>query len=313
MPHEHEHQHRQQHGQRRGRGRGRDPDGGSGHGHRHDGDPALVLDAAALDAVLFDMDGVVTDTAGLHADAWKETFDAFVRDRRERSRDPAGGDGGDGEDLRPFDPERDYRRLVDGRPRLDGIRAFLDARRIVLDEGKPGDGPDRRTVHGLGAAKQERFLARLHEAGVSTFDDAVGLVRALRDAGRRVGVFSASRNAGRVLARAGLDVLFDARVDGTLAAELGLPGKPDPAMLLETARRLRAEPTRCAVVEDAVAGVEAGRRGRFARVLGLARDGRTRRLEEAGADVVVSSLAHVSILTREGGAARARPDRGAPL
>lgn len=244
----------------------------------------LVLDPAELDAVLFDLDGVVTDTASVHAAAWTRLFDDHLSHRRPRP----------GEDLRPFTPE-DYLRFVDGVSRADGVRRFLASRGIELPDGEPGDGPDAETVNGLGNRKDRLFAERLAEDGVDAFDSTVELVRALRAAGIGVAVFSASRNCRAVLEAAGLGDLFPVRVDGVVAAELGLPGKPDPAVLLEAARRLGVTPGRTAVVEDAEAGVEAGRRGGFALVIGVDRGGDPKRLAASGADVVVADLAEVEV------------------
>jgi alpha,alpha-trehalase len=245
----------------------------------------VTLDPVELDAVLFDLDGVVTDTASVHAAAWTRLFDEFLS-----SRPP-----GPGEDLRPFTPE-DYLRHVDGVPRADGVRRFLASRGIDLPDGEPGDGPDALTANGLGNRKDRLFQERLAADGVETFGSTVELVRALRSVGVGVAVFSASRNCQAVLEAAGLGDLFPVRVDGVVAAELDLPGKPDPAVLLEAARRLGADPGRTAVVEDAEAGVEAGRRGGFALVIGVDRAGDPDRLAASGADVVVADLAEVELV-----------------
>jgi alpha,alpha-trehalase len=244
----------------------------------------VTLDPGELDAVLFDLDGVVTDTASVHAAAWTRLFDDYLAHRSARP----------GEDLRPFTPE-DYLRHVDGMPRADGVRRFLASRGIELPNGEPGDGPDAETANGLGNRKDRLFAERLAADGVEAFDSTVELVLALRAAGFGVAVFSASRNCRAVLEAAGLGDLFPVRVDGVVAAELGLPGKPDPAVLLEAANRLGADPARTAVVEDAEAGVEAGRRGSFALVIGVDRGGDRERLAASGADVVVADLAEVEV------------------
>jgi beta-phosphoglucomutase family hydrolase len=232
-----------------------------------------------VDAVVFDLDGVVTDTATVHAAAWKQLFDAFLQARTAAA----------GEPFRPFTDE-DYRRYVDGKPREDGVRSFLESRGIALPEGAPSDPPERATVRGLGSRKNALFLQLLEQQGAAPFPSTVELVRELGRRGIRTGVISASRNAAAVLAAAGLDDLFRARVDGADADRLGLPGKPDPAVFLEAARRLGAEPAQTAVVEDAVAGIEAGRRGGFGLVVGVDRTGHPDALRESGADVVVSDL-----------------------
>ena len=245
----------------------------------------VTIDPRFHDAVLFDLDGVITDTASLHEAAWRELFDGYL----------AGRDQSPGEDHRPLSTE-DYLHFVDGKPRYDGVRDFLESRGIELPWGSPSDTA-ADTVCGLGNRKQELFAARI-AAGVPVFASTVALVRLLIDAGVAVGVFSASRNCAAVLQSAGLAELFAARVDGVVAAELGLPGKPDPAMPLEAARRLGARPGRTVVVEDAEAGVTAGREGGFGLVIGVDRSGRRRaRLLECGADDVVSDLSEVTVRT----------------
>jgi len=244
----------------------------------------VELARSRLDAVIFDVDGVVTRTASVHAAAWKELFDAFLR-----SRLAAGGG------FRSFDAEEDYRRYVDGRPRYDGVESFLASRGISLARGEPGDPPEAETVCGLGNRKDAYFWQLVERDGVAPFETTVDLVRRLRAAGVKTGVFSASRNAEAVLAAAGVRDLFDAKVDGRDAEELGLAGKPDPAMLLELARRLGVAPERTAVVEDAIAGVEAGRAGGFALVIGVNRSAKPGRLLASGAGVEVADLSEVGV------------------
>jgi alpha,alpha-trehalase len=242
------------------------------------------LSLERADAVIFDLDGVVTDTASVHAAAWKRLFDGFLRERA----------GSTGEPFRPF-TEDDYRRFVDGKPRYDGVRDFLASRGIALPEGDPADEPEEETVCGLGNRKNDLFLAELAAEGPRAFPSTVALVRDLQRRGIRTAVISASRNTAAVLEAAGLGDLFRTRVDGVDAGELGLPGKPDPAVFLEAARRLGVEPARAAVVEDALAGVEAGRRGGFGLVVGVDRTGHPDALREHGADVVVSDLAELEL------------------
>jgi alpha,alpha-trehalase len=239
-----------------------------------------TLDAERFDGVLFDMDGVLTSTARLHAEAWKVTFDALLL-RRARAR---------GEAFRPFRLPEDYLRHVDGRARADGVRAFLHSRGIDLPEGESADAPDLGTVHGLATRKNDTFEEILAREGAEPFADALALLRALRERGLKAAVVSASRNAPRVLAAAGLEGRFDARVDGNEAARLRLSGKPSPDTFLEAARRLGAPPARLAVLEDAEAGVRAGRSGGFGLIVGVRREGPTESLEAAGADVVVRDL-----------------------
>ncbi len=231
-----------------------------------------------LKAVIFDMDGVVTDTASVHASAWKRLFDSYLEQRGEWT----------GKNLGSFDIDNDYRRYVDGKPRYDGVRDFLRSRGIVLPEGDLGDPPDQETVRGLGNRKDRYFLARIREEGVRVHTGTVELVRSLRATGVGVAIISASRHMTEVLEAAAISDLFDVRVDGVESERLGLKGKPNPAIFLEAARRLGVDPSDTAVVEDALAGVEAGRRGGFKLVVGVDRVGRAEELLARGADVVVS-------------------------
>lgn len=239
----------------------------------------------SLDAVLFDMDGVVTDTATAHAAAWKRLFDDFLAERSERT----------GEAFEPFDIDKDYRPYVDGKPRHDGIRSFAEARGIALPEGSEADGPDVETVHGLGKRKQGYFEAWLRENRAPVYPGTIALIERLRGQGVKTGLFTSSRNAEAVLANAGLTGLFESRVDGNDLAELGSAGKPDPAMLLEAARRLGSDPVRTAVLEDALSGVKAGHRGGFGFVVGVARGDYADDLVGAGADVVIGDVAELRV------------------
>jgi trehalose-phosphatase len=245
----------------------------------------VVLRRDEFDAVVFDMDGVVTKTAVVHAAAWKRLFDDYMQ---ERSRST-------GEDWRPFDAEVDYRQYVDGKPRYDGVRSFLASRGIVLPEGTPDDAADVDTVCGLGNRKNGYFLEELEQHGVGVFESTVRLVRILQGVGIGTAIISASKNVTLVLRAGDVGDLFPVCVDGVTAAEMGLPGKPDPAVFVEAARRLGATVERTVVVEDARAGVEAGRRGGFGLVIGVDRTGDTDGLLAAGADVVVSDLADVVV------------------
>ena len=235
--------------------------------------------------MIFDMDGVITDTASVHAEAWKRLFDEYLRERAVRT----------GEPFVPFDADGDYRRYIDGKGRFDGVRSFLASRRIELPEGDPNDPPDRETVCGLGNRKNEMFLEHLRHHGAQPYPSTVALVRELQTRGIGTAAISASRNMTEVLDAAGLGDLFTVKVDGTDLDELGLPGKPDPAMFLEAARRLEVDPPQAAVVEDALAGVEAGARGGFGLVVGVDRTGRADALRAAGAHVVVSDLAELRL------------------
>ena len=238
-----------------------------------------------FDAAVFDLDGVLTRTAELHAAAWKEMIDAFLATRAERT----------GEEQPPFDPEEEYRRTVDGKPRYEGLASFLASRGIALPWGDPSDAPGRETVCGLGNRKQEVFRAMLDEEGVERIEPMIGLARALRRRGLAVGFATASRNGRRVVEAAGIAALADALVDGVTAHELGLAGKPEPDLFLETARRLGAEAGRCVLFEDSRAGVEAGRRGGFGLVVGVAGPGQPREpLRRAGAHLVMDREAPCS-------------------
>jgi beta-phosphoglucomutase family hydrolase len=228
-------------------------------------------------ACLFDLDGVVTKTAVVHAAAWKETFDAFLRER-------------DGEHFRPFDSAADYDEYVDGRPRADGVRTFLAARGIELPEGQPGDPPDTLTVQGLGNRKNDLVLRKIREGGVEAYDGTLRYLKTVRAHGLRTAIVSSSANTREVLRSIGAEHLFDVRVDGVVATERGLPGKPHPDTFLAAARDLGVEPAQAAVFEDALAGMDAGRSGHFGYVVGVDRVGQSDALYAHGADIVVKDL-----------------------
>jgi beta-phosphoglucomutase family hydrolase len=232
-----------------------------------------------IQACLFDLDGVVTKTAVVHAAAWKETFDAFLRER-------------DGEDFRPF-TDADYDEYVDGRPRADGVRAFLASRGIDLPEGSPDDPPDARTVHGVGNRKNALLLEKIRTQGVEAYDGTLRYIDAVRARGLRTAIVSSSANTRDVLRSIDAERLFDVRIDGVVAAERKLPGKPRPDTFLAAARDLGVEPSRAAVFEDALAGMDAGRAGRFGYVVGVDRVGQTDALYAHGADRVVKDLAEL--------------------
>lgn len=234
-------------------------------------------------ACLFDLDGVLTRTALVHNAAWKEMFDSYLRERADRTGVP----------FVPFDPDADYRRHVDGRPRPDGVRTFLASRGITLPEGSPADPPDEETVHGLGNRKNAQFTRQVREHGVRAYPGSVAYLRAARDAGLRRAVVSASANCAEVVAAAGLAEFLEVRVDGVVAAEQGLRGKPRPDTFLAGARLLGVAPGKAAVFEDALAGVEAGRAGGFGYVVGVDRVGDADALRAHGADVVVEDLAQL--------------------
>lgn len=238
------------------------------------------MDLRRFRAMLFDLDGVITRTASVHASAWKALFDEFLGAWAEEH----------GTEFAPFEIATDYVRFVDGRRRYDGVSSFLASRGIQLPPGSPDDPPEARTVAGLGNRKDRHFNERLEAQGVEVFADGVALVRALRDAGKGIAVVSASENCLPVLERAGILDLFDVHVTGVDAAALGLAGKPAPDTFLEGARRLGVPAAEAVVFEDALAGVEAGAAGGFGLVVGVDRVGVEAQLLEHGADVVVSDL-----------------------
>jgi beta-phosphoglucomutase family hydrolase len=235
----------------------------------------------AVTACLFDLDGVLTRTATVHAAAWKEMFDAFLQAWSTRQGRPT---------FAPFDAGDDYDTYVDGRPRLDGTRGFLQSRGIELPEGSPDDPPGELTVQGLSNRKNELVLRLLREGQVEVFDGSVRYVEAVRGAGLRTAVVSSSANTAEVLDGVGIAHLFDARIDGLVALERHLAGKPAPDTFLAGAAALGAEPATAAVFEDALAGVAAGRAGGFALVVGVDRVGQAEELRSHGADVVVGDL-----------------------
>lgn len=246
--------------------------------------PAVTIQHRQFDAAIFDLDGVLTDTASLHAAAWKVVFDEFLQGWAERQRIA----------FDPFDPVGDYLAYVDGRPRLDGVRGFLAARGIKLLEGSEHEPPDAATIRALAERKARLFRHELQK-GIKPEDGAEALLTKLRQAGIRTAVASSSKNCALVLQATGLDHLVDARTDGIDAEALGLPGKPDPALFLEAARRLGVRPPRAILFEDALAGVEAGRRGGFRYVVGIDHDQQQEALRRHGADIVVRSLREVEV------------------
>jgi beta-phosphoglucomutase family hydrolase len=233
-----------------------------------------------FDAVLFDLDGVLTATAKVHAACWKRTFDDFLQRRAHRTNEP----------FQPFDLQADYENYVDGKPRYDGVRSFLESRGLQLPQGDPDDPPGRETVCGLGNRKDDLFGQALASEGVDVFPGSVAWIRQLRQAGIKTAVVSSSRHCLAVIQAAGISHLFDARVDGQLADDLKLAGKPAPDTFLKAAHMLGVQPQRAVVVEDALAGVEAGRNGGFGLVIGVDRKGDADALRAHGADVVVSDL-----------------------
>lgn len=240
----------------------------------------LPVTPERFDGVLFDLDGVLTDTAQVHATCWKRMFDEFLHNHASRT----------GEPFRPFEIATDYKQYVDGKLRYEGVRSFLESRGIDLPYGEPDAPPDDNTICGLGNRKNALVGEILASEGVVVYEGSVAWVRHLRGLGVKTAVVSASRNCQAVLEAAGIGALFDVRVDGEVADRLGLAGKPEPATFLEAARKLGVAPGRAVVVEDAIAGVQAGRAGAFGLVIGVARKGDAAALQENGADVVLTDL-----------------------
>lgn len=239
-----------------------------------------VINKNRFDAVLFDMDGVLTATAKVHAASWKKMFDDFLKKRSTET----------GESFTPFDIGTDYKLYVDGKLREEGVSSFLESRSIKLPFGEVGDPPDRETVLGLGNRKNELVSKIIETEGVDIFEGSLALVRLLRGQGIKTAVVSASKNCETVLQVTGITDLFDAMVDGNVAARLGLPGKPAPDTFLKAAEMLATEPARAVVVEDAISGVQAGRAGNFGLVIGVDRHGEPDSLRDNGADIVVDDL-----------------------
>jgi beta-phosphoglucomutase family hydrolase len=234
-------------------------------------------------ACLFDMDGVLTDTASVHTKAWKAMFDAFLSQRAEQT----------GEKFVPFDAAADYRTYVDGKKREDGVRSFLESRGIELPEGGPDDSGDAETIHGLGTRKNDMFQKVLDSEGVAVFEGSRRYLEAASAAGLGIAVVSASANTPQVLKITGLDRFIQHRVDGNTLRDEHLPGKPAPDSFLRGAELLDVAPDNAAVFEDALAGVAAGRAGNFGYVVGVDRVGQAEDLRKNGADVVVTDLAEL--------------------
>jgi beta-phosphoglucomutase family hydrolase len=232
------------------------------------------------DAVLFDLDGVITDTANIHAACWKQMFDAYLQKRAAER----------GEPFRPFEIATDYRLYVDGKPRFDGVRDFLTSRGIQLPEGSPDDPPQAETVGGLGNRKNDLVNKVMEEGGVEPYEGSVKLIHQLRHQGFKIAVVTSSQNCEAVLKAAKLDTLFEVRVDGNMIRAQHLAGKPAPDTFLAAARRLGVEPARAVVVEDAISGVQAGCSGHFGLVIGVARKGNAEELRQQGAHLVVNDL-----------------------
>ncbi len=230
-------------------------------------------------ACLFDMDGVVTQTAVVHAAAWKEMFDEFLREHAKST----------GTEFVPFD-SHEYDDYVDGKPRLDGTRAFLESRGIHLPTGSPDDAPGQPTLYGLSNRKNDLVLAKIADGGVKVYDGTIRFIHAVRKQGIRTAIVSASANTVQVLKVAGIEDLFDVRVDGVIAKERGLRGKPAPDTFLAAAEELKVPPDHAVVFEDAQSGVAAGHAGHFALVVGVDRVGQAEQLKQHGADIVVKDV-----------------------
>jgi len=242
--------------------------------------PAELLSPAHFDAILFDLDGVLTATASLHAACWKETFDRFLRARSDRT----------GEPFRPFDADGDYKQFVDGKPRYEGVRSFLASRGIQLPEGTPASAFGEESVCGLGNQKDELVRQAIVAGRAKAYPHSISFVRWVRRRGLRTAVVSSSHHCAVVLAGNGIENLFDVRVDGETADRLHLGGKPAADTYLHAAKLLRVPPPRAIVVEDAIAGVQAGQAGGFGLVIGVDRGGSREQLRQNGADLVVSDL-----------------------
>jgi len=249
----------------------------------------VIIDPRRFDALIFDLDGVLTQTASIHARAWKRLFDEFLSERAAQT----------GTGFVPFDPENDYRRYVDGKPRIAGVASFLASRGITVPMGAPGDQANQQTAHGLAGRKDHHFVELLAREGVHLSAFAAPLLREARKRGIRSAVASSSHHCAEILHAANLTAQFDARVDGIDLDRLDLAGKPAPDMFLETARRLNASPARTAVFEDATAGVEAARSGHFGLVIGVGSGAHAVELLEHGADAIVADLGEVQLADAE--------------
>lgn len=248
------------------------------------------IDLAPFRAFLFDLDGVVTKTATLHAAAWKRLFDDYLSRRAKKTGQP----------FVPFDAVADYQRYVDGKPRQDGARSFLQSRGIRLPMGNTDDGPDVETVNGLANRKDRYFMDALEHQGVEVFNGTVSLIKDARSHGIHTAIVSSSRNCKAVLSKAGLTSLFDARVDGVVLHDMHLKGKPAPDTYLEAAKRLGATADHAAVFEDAVAGIESGKAGGFRLVVGVGSGAHARDLRAHGAGLVAADLGTVKLVNGHG-------------
>lgn len=243
------------------------------------------MNKLGFDAVIFDMDGVITKTTQAHARAWKLVLDEYLRLRSKRDNKP----------FREFTYEKDYLTFVDGKPRLKGIESFLESRGIVLPRGGENDGFEAETIYGIGNRKNIVFLEILKNEGVKVYDSTIELIKNLKAAGIRVGVVSSSQNCEFILKSARVLDLFQTRLDGVVSQELGLEGKPEGDIFVKAALNLNTTARRCVIIEDAVSGVQAGRNGGFGLVIGVARNNNAAELNANGADAVVQDLADINI------------------
>ncbi len=243
-----------------------------------------LISKYSFDAVVFDLDGVVTQTARLHARAWKKAFDDYLHLRSKRDNEP----------FKEFVYEDDYLPYIDGRPRYQGVKCFLESREINIPFGNPSDEPHKETICGIGNAKNKNFREVLDKEGAEVYESTISLIKILREKGVRIGVASSSKNCRTILQYAGIEELFETRIDGEVSSKLGLKGKPEGDIFVTAAREMGAFPARSVVVEDAISGVKAGRNGGFGLVLGIARKNNIAKLLENGADVVVEDLSQIT-------------------
>ena len=247
-------------------------------------DETAIIPVKAFSAFIFDLDGVVTDTAKIHAAAWKKTFDGFLKKQ-----------AADGTVFAPFDLSLDYTQYVDGMPRYDGVRNFLESRGIRIPYGTPADSPDQDTIYGIGNRKNAEFQRFIENGNILVYGTTLELIRTLRSRNIKTAVVSSSKNCLKILEAVHIVDLFDTRIDGIDSQKLNLKGKPDPDIFLTAARKLNVSPDRAVVVEDAISGVIAGKKGGFGLVIGIDRASQSEKLKEHGADVVVRDLAQVSL------------------
>ncbi len=244
-----------------------------------------TLKQAHYDLMIFDLDGVITQSAGVHARAWKRMFDEYLSIRESRT----------GKQYEPFDIKQDYYTYVDGKPRYEGVESFLESRDIHLDYGSPDDSPETETICGLGNRKNEMFQEVLEQKGVKVYDTSIEFIRQLRDTGFKTAVVSSSKNCRKIVEKVGVQDLFDTMVDGIRSEKENLKGKPAPDIFLAAAHDLGVAPERAVVIEDALSGVEAGNTGNFGYVVGIDRGAGRHALEAHGADVVVSDLKEIHV------------------